>query len=547
MDLSEAYREKVRDPRTWSGIGLDPFYGPKERDQHYDRALSDPGEYPFTRGIHRDMYRGKLWTRREVCGLSTPADTNRWLHFQIAEGVSGLDVIVDVPAILCVDADHPLAAADVGVNGVHSCSLRDMQTLMEGIPIEQVSMSLIASSLTAGTFLAQYIALAEGRGLDPSLLRGSIQNDPVHMRFCGAGPAVPLDLAVKMGADVIEYCVRNLPSWNPTTVNLYDLREQGLSAAQEVAFGFSTAFLYVEELRQRGLSIDDFAPRLAFYCSAHIDFFEEIAKLRAARRLWARTMRERYGAQDPRSWRFRFAVHTAGSSLFPQQPLNNVMRVAYEALAAVLGGVQSLHCCSYDEPIALPSRQAQTLAIRTQQILAYETGVAGVADPLGGSYYVEWLTDRLEEEAVSILRKIEEMGGMAEAVRNGWVDREIEQAALEEQKRIESGERLVVGVNAFQSEELEASTPGGLLRISAEAVQAYIDSVARLRRERDNAAVQGAIQHLRAEAGRGPHHNLMPAVIQATKALATHGEILGTIRQVYGYGYDPLGLLESQF
>ncbi len=542
----DAYFERAHSPKTWSGIPLKPFYGPEDgAGRDYQRDAGDPGAYPHLRGIHADMYRGKLWTRREVCGFGTPTDTNRWLHFQLREGVSGLNAIVDVPTILGVDADHPLAEADVGVNGVHLCSLADMEALMEGIPQDEVSMSLIAASLTASTVLAQYLVLAEKRGVGPERLRGTIQNDPVHMRFCGARVAVPLNLALKMGADVIEHCVRHLPSWNPITVNLYDLREQGLNAVQELAYGLSLALLYVEEVLGRGLPIDAFAPRIAFYCSSHIDFFEEIAKLRAARRMWARLMKERYGAQDPRSLKFRFAVHTAGCSLYPQQPLVNGIRVAYEALAAVLAGAQSLHACSYDEPIALPSPQAQTLAIRTQQVLAYETGVANVADPLGGSYFVEALTDRLEAEALQLMQELEARGGLKEALETGWMDQEIERAALEEQRRMETGERRVVGVNVFRSEEPERETPGSVLRVSEEAMREYREGVRRLRQERSQAAVVRSLHNLQREAERGPQRNLLPAIMEAVRAYATHGEILGIIRQAYGYPYDPLGVLEA--
>jgi methylmalonyl-CoA mutase N-terminal domain/subunit len=337
-----------------------------------------------------------------------------------------------------------------------------------------------------------------------------------------------------------------MPLWTTGNVNLYDWREMGINAPQEIAFGFSVAMAYIDAALRRGLDIDEFAPRRAFYCSAHIDFFEEIAKLRAARRLWARIMKERYGAKDPRSLMFRFGVHTAGCSLFPQQPLNNIVRIAYEALAAVLGGVQSLHCCSYDEPIALPTEEAHRIAIRTQQILAYETGVANVTDPLGGSYYVESLTNRIEEEAVRIMGEIEKEGGALEAMKTGWFDREVEKAALKYQREIDSGERIIVGVNAFIAER-EKETPGGVHRVDLQSQRMQLEKVNELRRTRDNRKVREALGKLKGEAERGEQVNLMPAIIKAVSAYATRGEIMGTIRQVCGYSYDPLGIIESPF
>ena len=545
--LLASYFEKAKQAATWSGLPLRESYGPADRrDADYAKEVGDPGEYPFTRGVHRNMYRGRYWTKREVCGLGSPKDTNERMRYLAEEGGGGLNPIVDHACFLGLDADHPLAVEEVGVTGVHICCLPDMEALTEGIPLDKVSMSLIAASCVAPLILAQYLVVAEQRGIDQACLRGTIQNDPIHMRYCGARPAVPTDLALKTAVDTIEYSARHLPYWNPTTVNLYDLREQGITAAQEIAFAFGIAQLYVDGTLERGLKIDDFAPRLAFYVSAHIDFFEEIAKMRAARRIWAQLMKEKYGAQDPRSMKFRFAVHTAGCSLVPQQPLNNVIRIAYEALAAVLGGVQSLHCCAYDEPIALPSEEAHRLALRTQQILSYETGVAGVADPLGGSYYIEALTDRLEEATRRVMQQVEEQGGMLAALNSGWLDREMEKAALERQRELECGEKIIVGVNAYVTEQ-EKETPGGVQRIPRQSCAEQVAAVARLRRERDQAAVRRAIDHLRAEIDKGPKHNLIPAIQQCVKAYATNGEILGTIRMAYGHSYDPLGILQPAF
>ncbi len=336
-----------------------------------------------------------------------------------------------------MDPDHPWAQNEVGLTGVNISHIQDMEVLTQGVPLDKVSWSLITASPVAAVTMAQYVAVAQKRGYDISCLRGSIQNDPIHFRYCGFRPACPLDLSIRLGCDVMEFCTCNMPQWYYTTVNMYDLREQGLTAPQEVAFGFAIAMIYIDELIKRGLQLDEFAPRFTFYVSCHIDIFEEVAKIRAARRLWARIMKEKYGARDPRSMQFRFAVHTAGCSLVPQQPLNNLVRIAYEALAAVLAGVQSLHCCSYDEPICLPTDKGHLQALRTQQILAYETGVCNVADPLGGSYYVESLTDKMEEEILKVLKEVQAVGGMEDAIRTEWFDRKLEHEAIERQKEIE--------------------------------------------------------------------------------------------------------------
>lgn len=541
------YYEKFERAKTWSGYDLKEFYAPQDIERiDYKKTVCDPGEYPFTRGIHQNMYRGRVWTRREVCGLGSARETNERIKFLLREGAGGPNVIVDCPGELGLDADHPRAEGEVGVTGVSINSLEDMVALLEDIPLDKTSFSLIVAATTAEVMFAQYLAEAERRGIDFKNLRGSVQNDPIHLRYCGFEPANPPELGRKTGVDIIEYCARYVPQWYPTTINLYDLREQGITAAQEIAFGFGIGLIYVDGVLERGLSIDDFAPRLTFYVSAHIDFLEEIAKMRAARRLWAKIMKERYGAKNPRSWQFRFAVHTAGCSLVPQQPLNNIIRVAYEALAAVLGGVQSLHCCSYDEPIALPTEQSHLLAMRTQQILAYETGVASVSDPLGGSYYIETLTNLLEEEALKILQQIEENGGMMKAITSGWLDREMEKAALEEQRRVETREHLLVGANILRMPP-EKSTPGGVQRIPSHIEDKVIAEVHRLKKERSQLTWRQAIDNLKRRAEKGEKENLIPSVMNCVKAGATLGEIMGVIRQAYGYSYDPMGVLESPF
>jgi len=544
-DYLKAYYDKPQSTRTWSGYEVKEIYTPKDRaNQVYEKEIGDAGEFPFTRGIHRDMFRGRYWTRREVVGIGSPADTHERAAFCFEQGGSGLNTIADVTYEMGLDPDHPWAQNEVGLTGVNISSMKDMETLVGEIPLDKVSWSLITASPTASATMAQYVAVAQDKGYDIGTLRGSIQNDPIHFRYCGFRPACPLDLSIKLGSDVMEFCTKNMPKWYYTTVNMYDLREQGITAPQEVAFGFGIAMCYMDELLRRGLHIDDFAPRFTFYVSAHIDFFEEIAKIRAARRMWARLMKDRYGAKDPRSMQFRFAVHTAGCSLVPQQPLNNLVRISFEALAAVLGGVQSLHCCSYDEPMCLPTEKGHLQALRTQQIIAYETGVTNVADPLGGSYFVESLTDKLEQEALKIMKQVDEMGGMEEAIRREWLDRQFNEEGVKRQKELDRGDKLVVGVNIFTSEP-ETSTPLGVQRIPEFSTRQQIEDVKRLKQSRDARKVSEAIRRLRDDAAQG--RNTIPAMIEATKAYATTAELLGTVRQVYGYSYDPMNVIESPF
>jgi methylmalonyl-CoA mutase N-terminal domain/subunit len=541
----KSYYEKPQSARTWSGFDLKEIYTPEDgTGLNYKEEVGDAGDYPFTRGIHRNMFRGRYWTRREVVGIGSPADTHERAAFCFQQGGSGLNTIADVPYEMGLDADHPWAQQEVGLTGVNITSIRDMETLVGDIPLDKVSWSLITASTAAAPTMAQYVAVAKNRGYDISTLRGSIQNDPIHFRYCGFRPACPLDLSIKLGSDVMEFCTRHMPRWYYTTVNMYDLREQGITAPQEVAYGFGIAMCYIDELLKRGLDIDDFAPRFTFYVSCHVDFFEEIAKIRAARRMWAKLLKEKYGAKDPRSMQFRFAVHTAGCSLIPQQPLNNIVRIAYEALAAVLGGVQSLHCCSYDEPMCLPTEKGHLQALRTQQIIAYETGVTNVADPLGGSYFVESLTDKIEEEALRCMKEVEDLGGMEEAIRTEWLDRRFESEALKRQKEVDNNDKLIVGVNIFKSEP-ETVTPLGVQRIPERSAARQIEEVKVLKRERENAKLIKAIDELRRDAAAGK--NTIPAMIEATDAMATTAELLGTVREVFGYSYDPMGVIDSPF
>jgi len=544
-DFLKTYYDKPQSLKTWSGFDVKEIYTPKDRkDQDYKESIGDAGAYPFTRGIHRNMFRGRYWTRREVVGIGSPADTHERAAYCFKQGAMGMNTIADITYEMGLDPDHPWARDEVGLTGVNISSIKDMETLIGDIPLDKVSWSVITASTVAAASMAQYVAVAQNKGYDIGRLRGSIQNDPIHFRYCGFEPACPLDLSIKLGADVMEFCTRHMPKWYYTTVNMYDLREQGITAPQEIAFGLGIAMCYIDELIRRGLYIDEFAPRFTFYVSCHIDFFEEIAKIRAVRRMWARLMKEKYGAEDSRSMQFRFAVHTAGCSLVPQQPLNNMVRISFEALAAVLGGVQSLHCCSYDEPMCLPTDKGHVQALRTQQIIAYETGVTNVADPLGGSYYVESLTDKVEEEALKIMKQVEDMGGMAEAIRTQWLDRQFEEEAVKRQRETDQGEKLTVGVNIFTSDP-ESETPLGVQRVSDVSTRKQIEDCTTLKKTRDHQRVSDAIERLGDDAKEG--RNIIPAMIEATKAFATTAEMMGTVREAFGYSYDPMNIVESPF
>ncbi|HCX91034.1 MAG: methylmalonyl-CoA mutase [Deltaproteobacteria bacterium CG12_big_fil_rev_8_21_14_0_65_43_10] len=546
--LVKAYSEGASRPKTWSGFPVEEVYTPEDtKDIDYKREIGDPGDYPFTRGIHATMFRGRVWTKREVAGFGTPEDTNERVKYLIDQGQSGINIINDLPTAMGVDSDHPMAKEEAGAVGAPFSSLKDMEEMVEGIPLEKVSMSFNVSTTVSPIVVAQYLAIAQKRGIDLAKLRGTIQNEPLKGRYCGYSPSTNhVDLCLQTSADIIEFCSKYMPLWYTTNVNLYDLRETGINAAQEIAFGFAMAIAYIENVLKRGLDIDEFAPRIAFYCSAHIDFFEEIAKLRTARRIWAKIMKERYKAKNPKSLTFKFGVHTAGCSLVPQQPMNNVIRVAYEALAAVLGGVQSLHCCSYDEPIAIPTEESHRLALRTQQILACETGVANVADPLAGSYYLESLTNRIEEEATMILKKIDDMGGMIVAIEKGWIDQEMEKAAYQYQKEVESKERIIVGVNEFTVPP-EEDVQGDYHKTPSEVSEKREAALKELRETRDNDVVRKGLKRLNEAAEKKQRENLLPFIIEAVNAYATTGEILGTIRMGFGYTYDPFEVLSHPF
>jgi len=547
--LTEAYYDKAQKTETWSGIPLKELYTPEDIEGNdYQRDIADAGEYPFTRGIHRNMYRGKYPTRRILCGFGSPADTNKRLKYNIEAGFTGLDVFPDLAGMLCLDADHPRAAGEVGVQGVSVSSLQDFEEVVEGIPLDKMTVNW-------RTFLTiPYIAImAERQGINLTDIRGTVLNwYPLAWKWVYGSPDgfQSFELQKKLAVDTVEYCTKNMPNFYATYIDGYNLREYGLSAPQELAWIFSQAIDYIDCILGRGLHIDEFGPRITFFMTSLKDFFEEIAKFRAARRMWAKITKERYGAKDPRTMKLRFASYAAGSSLTAQQPLNNIVRITYQGMAAMLGGVQSMSLPSYLEAVSLPTEESARLAIRTQQILAYESGIPNVSDPLGGSYYVEYLTSKVEEESNKILREIEELGGITEAARAGWVDQMIDKAALQRQKEVENKERIVVGLNAFNIDE--DKTPGGYFRNPTHAHESakgkeMVARVKRLKETRDNKKVKETLGNLRARVKEGERVNLIPAVIEAAKTYATHGEIMGTIREAYGLKYDPFDEIESPF
>lgn len=541
--IVESNLEQEQARKTWSGITLKELYTPEDvRNIDYDKDIAASGEYPFTRGIYRDMYRGRLWTSREITGLGTPTQTNERLKFELESGARGLDVISDMPGQMGIDPDHPRAKGEVGRLGASLTTLLEMEQMLDGIPCDQITFVFDNSPAhIASTTLAQYLVANEKRGVSKDKLNFTIQNDPWHIFLCGGGAAGeerPLDLALKVRTDVLEYGVREgIQLYNQ--VNLYDMRELGVTAPQEIAFAFSIAIAYMDEALKRGLTIDEIVSRTAFVCSCHIDFFEEIAKFRAARRMWARLIRERYKSENKRSWRFRFGVHTAGCSLYPQQIPNNIVRVAYQVLAAALGGAQAIVPCCFDEPVSTPTAESHRLALRTQQIVAHELAITNVTDPLGGSYYVESLTNKVEEEANAVLRKIEELGGAGEALRTRWFDKQGEKSSIQHIKEIETGERIIIGVNAFTMHE--EKTAGSFHRYDPEAERVVVAQLKELKQRRDNDKVRKALEKIQAQAEqskRGDNINLIPAIIEAVRVYATLGEICGIMRQGYGYTYD---------
>ncbi|MEM3795252.1 MAG: methylmalonyl-CoA mutase family protein [Thermoprotei archaeon] len=519
---------------TLSGITLKEYYTPTDLDGfNYHSRLGDPGVYPYTRGIHTNMYRGKIWTIRQFSGFGTPSDTNRRFKYLLTHGESGLSVAFDMPTLMGYDPDDPLSKGEVGREGVSVSSIVDMEELFSGIPLDRVSVSMTING-PAIVLLALYIVAAERQGVPQDKLMGTIQNDILKEYIAQKEFIFPPQPSVRLVVDTFEYCSKYMPKYNFISVSGYHIREAGADAVQELAFTLADAITYVDEAVKRGLNVDSFAPRISFFFDSHVDFFEEIAKFRAARRMWAKIMRERFGAKDERSTKLRFHVQTAGVSLTAQQPLNNVVRVAYEALAAVLGGAQSLHTNAMDEALALPTEEAAKLAVRTQQILALETGVANVADPLGGSYYIEWLTDEVERRAWKLIDEIEAQGGVIKCIENGWFQRQIADSAYRYQRSIENRSRLQVGVNCYREED-RVKVP--ILRIDPKIEQAQVERVKRLRATRDNRAVEEKLEELRRAAR--SKRNLVPYVIECVRVSATLGEIVNALKQVFGEYTEP--------
>jgi methylmalonyl-CoA mutase, N-terminal domain len=504
--------------------------------------IGRPGEYPYTRGIHSSMYRGRLWTMRQFAGFGTSEETNERFHYLLEHGQTGLSTAFDMPSLMGHDSDHSRALGEVGREGVAVDTLDDMQTLFSGIDLGEVSVSMTINA-PAAIMLAFYVAAAEsGVGAPngptpPERLSGTIQADILKEYIAQKEWCFPIDPAMRLCGDMIEWCTQRMPRWHPISISGYHIREAGSTAQQELAFTLKDGFTYVEQAIERGLDVDDFAPRLSFFFNAQIDFFEEIAKYRAARRIWAREMRETFGAKNPRSWQMRFHSQTAGVSLTAQQPLNNIVRTTIEALAAVLGGTQSLHTNSYDEALALPTEEAVAIALRTQQMLAHETGVTNTVDPLGGSYFVEALTDQMEQRAYDYFKKIDELGGMVAATKLNYPQREIADAAFALQQEIDAGERVVVGVNQFVASDEQ---PIPTLRVDPALERKQIGRLHAARAGRDGTAVERVLGALRDDAAH-EDRNLMPALLQCARAHASEGEIVQSLQQVFGdYAETPV-------
>ena len=514
---------------TSSGIPVAILYTPADvAGLDYLRDIGFPGEFPFTRGVQPTMYRSRLWTMRQYAGFGTAEESNARYRYLLEQGQTGLSIAFDLPTQIGYDSDHPLAEGEVGRVGVAVDSLEDMETLFRGIPLDKVSTSMTINS-TAAILVAMYIAVAEKQGVQRALLRGTIQND-ILKEYAARGTYIfPPRPAMRIVTDIVSFCSREIPRWNTISVSGYHIREAGSTAVQELAFTLADGIAYVEAAIAAGLDVDFFAPRISFFFNAHNNFFEEVAKFRAARRMWARIMRERFGADDPRSLTLRFHAQTGGSTLTAQQPDNNIVRITIQALAAVLGGAQSLHTNSRDEALCLPAEESVRTALRTQQIIAEESGVAETVDPLGGSYYVEHLTNQIEQEARAYLREIDGMGGALKAIENGYIQREIQTSAYEYQKMVERTEQIVVGLNQYTSDSEGA---GGLLRVTPETEEKQRRTLARLKASRDRGALTRALDAVE-QAARGAE-NLMPPILAAVKSYATVGEICDRLRAVFG-------------
>jgi methylmalonyl-CoA mutase N-terminal domain/subunit len=541
VDAQEIWRAAMAKARTrdgsftsLSGEELEPMYGPGDVSGDYDERLGYPGQFPFTRGVHPTMYRGRLWTMRQFAGFGTAAQTNERFKFLLEHGQTGLSTAFDFPTLMGYDSDDELALGEVGQVGVAISSLNDMETLFDGIPMGEVSTSMTING-PAPIMLAFYIAAAERQGVDPKVLRGTIQNDILKEYQAQHAWLVAPEPALRMITDMLSYCSEHVPHWNTISISGYHIREAGSTAAQELAFTLANGMEYVRRGVATGLDVDDFAPRLSFFFDSHLDFFEEIAKFRAARRIWARKLRDEFGAKDPRSWMVRFHTQTAGVSLTAQQPENNIVRTAFEALAAVLGGTQSLHTNSMDETLSLPTEKAVKIALRTQQVIAEETEVAHVVDPLGGSYFVEALTDKLEEQAEAYFREIEERGGVVPSIESGFFQSEIHRSAVRYQRQLERGEKRVVGINCYVEDD--AGPTIDLHRIDSAVESEQRARLAALRSSRDAAAAQDALDSVRAACKDGS--NLLERFIKAAHADCTLGEIAQVLREEFGKFQEP--------
>jgi methylmalonyl-CoA mutase, N-terminal domain len=514
---------------TISGVDVDPLYTAESVPVDEERDLGMPGSFPFTRGVYPSMYRGRLWTMRQFAGFGTAEETNERFRYLLDHGQTGLSTAFDMPALMGVDSDHARAEGEVGREGVAMASLEDMEILFSGIPLGEVSTSMTINS-TAAIALAMYLVVSEQQEVPRARLRGTIQTDILKEYIAQKEFIFPPQPSMRLVTDMVEFCAQEMPLWHPISISGYHIREAGSTAAQELAFTLKDGFTYVEWALERGLQVDEFAPRLSFFFNAHLDFFEEIAKYRAARRIWARELRDRYAARDERSLLMRFHTQTAGVSLTAQQPEVNIVRTAIEALAAVLGGTQSLHTNSFDEALALPTEEAVRLALRTQQVIAHEAGVVNSIDPLGGAYYVEHLTGELERQAYEYFRRIDELGGMVAAIEKNFPQVEIAEASYRYQQEVETGQRVIVGVNRYQ---LAGETPPEILKIGLDLERKQIERLEAFKGRRDSAAVERELARIRDAAAR-PDVNLMPLIVDAVTAHVTLGEICDALREVWG-------------
>ena len=532
----QKYRDKIGNTDTGnkystvSGEKIEPLYDPLSLDgERFFEDINYPGEYPFTRGIHPTGYRGKVWTMRQFSGFGSPEDTNKRFKYLLAHGQTGLSVAFDLPTLMGYDADAPISKGEVGMCGVSISSLRDMETLFAGIPLADVSTSMTINS-PASIIFAFYLAVAKKQGVPFEKLRGTLQNDILKEYIAQKEFIFPPKPSMRIITDMIEYCTNEIPQWNPVSVSGYHIREAGSTAVQELAYTLADGFAYIEACIERGLDIDSFAPRISFFFNSHLDFFEEIAKYRAAKRIYAKKMKEKYGAKNPRSWWLRFHTQTAGCTLTAQQPENNIVRTAFQALAAVMGGTQSLHTNSMDETLALPSEKAVKIALRTQQLIAYETGVTNTVDPLGGSYFIESLTNTMEEKANKIFKEIEMFGGVIPAIEAGYFQKEISNAAYRYQKELERKEKYIVGVNEFIEENEKVDIP--ILTISPEVEKKQVDELSRLRSERDNDKVELCLKEISYAIENDI--NIMPSLINAAENYVTMGEIVSQMKVHFG-------------